>query len=76
MESLQIDILNPKAKKLLKELADLKLIKINKQPKTPDFTSLIKKIRTSSTDELTFDEITKEVELVRTKRYDKKENNS
>ena len=31
METLQIDILNPKAKKLLEDLADLDLIKINNQ---------------------------------------------
>ncbi len=30
MESIKIDILNPKAKKLLQNLADLKLIKIKK----------------------------------------------
>lgn len=37
METIQIDILNPKAKKLLRDLADLKLIKINKQKNTQLF---------------------------------------
>lgn len=70
MESLRIDILNPKAKKLLKNLADLNLIKINKSDNS-NFSDLIEKIRTSATDEISFDEITKEVEEVRKSRYGK-----
>ena len=34
MNTLTIDILNPKAKKLLKDLADLKLIAIQDAPKS------------------------------------------
>ena len=37
METIQIDILNPKAKKLLRNLADLNLIKINKEKEKTDF---------------------------------------
>lgn len=40
METVQIDILNPKAKKLLKNLADLNLIKIIKSQKNPIFWAL------------------------------------
>ncbi|MBZ9779903.1 hypothetical protein LB452_13320 [Psychroflexus sp. CAK8W] len=71
METIQIDILNPKAKKLLRNLADLNLIKINKQKKKSDFSSLLQKLRSKSTDEISFDEITDEVEQVRKERYEK-----
>ncbi|WP_179020912.1 hypothetical protein [Winogradskyella forsetii] len=71
METIRIDILNPKAKKLLKDLADLNLIKINKEKYKSEFTTLLKKIRAKSNDEITLDEITKEVEQVRKSRYEK-----
>ena len=71
METIRIDILNPKAKKLLKDLADLNLIKINKEKYKSEFTTLLKKIRAKSKDEITLDEITKEVEQVRKSRYEK-----
>jgi len=70
METIRIDILNPKAKNLLKNLADLNLIKINKDKKS-DFSTLLKKLRTKSKDEISLDEITKEVEEVRKSRYEK-----
>lgn len=69
METIQIDILNPKAKKLLRNLADLNLIKINKN-KT-DFSDFLQKLRSKSSDEITLDEITDEVEKVRSSRYEK-----
>lgn len=68
METIRIDILNPKAKKLLKDLADLNLIKINKEKS--DFPALLKKLRTKSKDELSLEEITNEVEQVRKSRYE------
>jgi hypothetical protein len=71
METFRIDILNPKAKNLLKQLADLNLIKITKVKKNSDFSSLLKKMRAKSKDELSFEEITKEVEEVRKSRYGK-----
>lgn len=70
METIRIDILNPKAKKLLKDLADLNLIKINKEKYKSEFSTLLKKIRAKSNDEITLDEITKEVEQVRKSRYE------
>jgi len=70
METIRIDIINPKAKKLLKDLADLKLIKIKKDVKT-DFSSLLQKLRTKSSESLSLNEITKEVENVRKSRYEK-----
>jgi hypothetical protein len=70
MESIRIDIINPKAKRLLKDLADLKLIRINKDVKS-EFSNLIKKLRNKSSKDLSLDEITKEVENVRKSRYEK-----
>jgi hypothetical protein len=70
METIRIDILNPKAKNLLKDLADLNLIKIKKEKKS-DFSNLLKKLRSKSKEELNLDEITKEVENVRKSRYEK-----
>ena len=67
MESVQIDILNPKAKKLLKNLADLNLIKIQKSTQS-DFSELLKKFRSKSSESPSLDEITKEVEKLRIKR--------
>ncbi len=69
METIQIDILNPKAKKLLRNLADLNLIKINKNKS--DFSDLLQKLRAKSSDEISLDEITDEVEKVRSSRYEK-----
>ena len=71
METIQIDILNPKAKKLLRNLADLNLIKINKAKNKSDFSALLQKLRANSTDEISLDEITNEVEQVRKLRYEK-----
>ena len=71
METIQIDILNPKAKKLLRNLADLNLIKINKPKTKSDFSALVQKLRTKSDDDISFEEITKEVEQVRKSRYEK-----
>ena len=69
METIRIDILNPKAKKLLKDLADLNLIKIKKDKKS-DFSNLLKEMRSNSSEEISLDEITKEVENVRKSRYE------
>jgi len=71
METIRIDIINPKAKSLLKGLADLNLIKINKENKKSDFSTLLKKLRTKSKSEISLDEITNEVEEVRKARYEK-----
>lgn len=69
MSTLQVDILNPKAGKLLKDLASLGLIQI--RPIAEDgFMKAIEKIRTKAKDKVpSLAEITKEVEFVRSKRY-------
>ncbi|UZH56491.1 hypothetical protein JRG66_06420 [Salinimicrobium tongyeongense] len=69
METLRVDIINPKAKKILKELADLNLIKI-KEEKKSDFSKLVKKIRSKPVENINLEEITKEVESVRNSRYE------
>jgi len=69
--TLQVDILNPKATKLLQNLADLNLISI-KETQEDDFLKIIKKLRSkASYNPPTLEEITKEVESVRAKRYAK-----
>ena len=69
MAILNIEILNPRAKKLLEDLAALKLISISEKTSNP-FFDVIKKLRSKKSG-LSLDEITKEVEAVRTKRYGK-----
>lgn len=70
METLKIDILNPKAKKLLDSLAELKLIRINPE-KEASFTNLMDILSSKSDEKITLEEITKEVEAVRKARYEK-----
>lgn len=70
METLTIDLLNPKAKALLKELADLKLIRIREEEGKGDFQELLDKLRSKSEVAPSLEEITKEVEAVRAKRYE------
>jgi hypothetical protein len=70
MNTMRIDILNPKAAKLLKDLADLNLIAIKDTSKN-GFASVLKKLRLKAKSAPTLGEITKEVELVRSKRYAK-----
>ena len=71
MESLRIEIINPKAKRLLKNLADMELIKIKKETVKSDFSELLDKLRSQSEIAPSLDEITKEVESVRKARYEK-----
>jgi hypothetical protein len=70
MNTLRIDILNPKAARLLKDLADMNLIAIRDSSKG-GFESILKRLRSKVDSAPSFEEITKEVELVRAKRYAK-----
>ena len=71
MDTLQIDILNPKAIQLLKDLADMDLISI-RDSSDDGFLKLVNKIRDKAKDNPpTLEEITNEVELVRANRYAK-----
>ena len=68
METLRIEIVNKKAKKILKELADLNLINIQNIDPSKSFQDLLNRLR-SNKETPSLDEITKEVELARAKRY-------
>ena len=70
MNTITINILNPKAARLLKDLADLNLIAIQDTSKS-GFASILKKLRSKAKSAPTLEEITNEVELVRSKRYAK-----
>lgn len=70
MNTMRINILNPKAVRLLKDLADLNLISIQDNSKN-GFAKVLKKLRSKAKSAPSFDEITNEVELVRKKRYAK-----
>jgi hypothetical protein len=71
MEALKIEILNPKALKLIKGMQDLKLIKVTDEP-VSTLKAYLKKMRRNSTSAPSLEEITKIVEDVRAKRYEKK----
>ena len=69
MVTYEVDILNPKATRLLQDLAALDLISL-KKTKGNGFLKAIDKIRKKAAGNApTLEEITKEVESVRTKRY-------
>ncbi|NBC04589.1 MAG: hypothetical protein GVY20_12900 [Bacteroidetes bacterium] len=70
METIKIDILNPKARKLLNDLAELDLIAIRKST-NKEFSEVVQKIRSKSDKELNEDEIAQEVEAVRKARSNK-----
>lgn len=70
MRTMQIEILNPKAARLLRDLEDMNLISI-KKPAKKSLTALLEKLRTNENSPPSLEEITKEVEIVRTKRYGK-----
>jgi hypothetical protein len=67
---MRIDILNPKAAKLLEDLAEMNLIAIQDTSKN-GFAIILKKLRSKAKLAPTLDEITSEVELVRSSRYAK-----
>jgi len=66
----QVDVLNPKADKLLQDLADLKLIALSKASNDDPFLTVVRRLRKkAAANPPTLEEITKEVEAVRSKRY-------
>lgn len=72
METLRIEILNPKAKDLLKGLVGLDLIRITEEKEQQGFQELLTKLRKNAKTAPSLKEITKEVEAVRRARYEKK----
>ena len=75
MESLRIEIINPKAKSLIKSLADMDLIRIKKEEVRCELKELLDSLRKYSDEAPSLDEITKEVESVRKARYEKQKSN-
>ena len=65
MDTYQIEIIEPKAKKLLEELVNLNLIKFRRVEPIQQFQELVQKIRAKEAEPLSLEEITAEVELVR-----------
>lgn len=71
MTTIQVDILDPKAGKLLRDLADMHLISIH-DASHDGFLKLLKKLRLKARNSsLTEKEISKEVKIVRTRRCGK-----
>lgn len=71
METLRIEILNPKAKAILKNLADLKLISIKRERKKAEIKNLLKKLRQYPDIVPSVEDIANEVETARKIRYGK-----
>ena len=71
MEALKIEILNPKALQLIKDMQDLKLIKISDEP-VSKLKAYLKKMRRNSSTAPGLDEIAKLVDEVRAKGYAKR----
>jgi hypothetical protein len=69
METLKIEILNPKAKNIIKNLADLNLISIKDKVSPRLFSELLNKLRQKNDSIPSSEEISQEVEKVRVKRY-------
>jgi hypothetical protein len=71
METVKVDILNPRARKLLRNLADQNLIVI-RENKSDYFQQLLADLRSQSHQAPDLEVITGEVEKVRTRRYSTK----
>ena len=69
MTTYQVNVLNPKADKLLKDLADLDLISLLETSSDP-FLAIVNRLRDNAGETPpTLEEITEEVETVRSQRY-------
>jgi len=69
MEALSVQIINPKAKALLMNLAEMNLIQIKAKPV---LSEILARLRRNEAEIPTFEEITEEVELVRKNLYEAK----
>lgn len=69
METLTIDVLNPKARNILIDLEELNLIKINYNIQVNDFQSLLTKLRSKKDIAPSDAEILAEVKIARKQRY-------
>jgi len=73
MKTIELNILNPKAEIILKDMEKKKLIAIQK-PSKSTLQYVLNKLRSNAKTAPSLKEITKEVELVRAKRYAKVKN--
>lgn len=73
MVSYQVDIIDPKASKLLRDLADMNVIAI-RNVSDNSFMNIVKKLRENAKEigEPSSKDITAEIESIRTKRHAKK----
>lgn len=74
MDTYQIEIIEPGAKRLLDDLANMNLITVQPFEQKRLFKRLLEKMRSSEPIAPTLEEITAEVESVRAKRYARKTN--
>ena len=75
METITINIINPKAKKLIKDLVDLDLISIKEPSEKSNIKKFLELTINPSLEEISLEEITDEVEAVRKEMYEKTKNN-
>jgi len=73
METMNIELINPKARILLQDLAELNLISIKKQSA---LSEILTKLRRNEAELPSLEDITKEVESVRQARYERKTQNN
>ena len=69
MESIRIEILNPKVKKILQNLADLNLIRMQEKDDISSLKNLFTRLRSDEKNTPSMDEITSAVEEERARRY-------
>ncbi len=74
MDTYEVEIIEPKAKRLLDDLAELKLITFRPSAAAERFAQLREKIRKRGENALTLDEIIAEVESVRAERLSRTSN--
>ena len=67
--NIQIELLDPKAKRLLEDLAALGIIRIKEDSSKDKFTALLDQFRSQESVPPTPEEIASEVEQVRKERY-------
>jgi len=72
MDTYQVEILEPGAKRLLEDLAEMDLITVHAIEPKKSLRRLLERMRSAGGNGLTPDEITEEVELVRSERYVRK----
>ncbi len=73
METVTINILNPKMESILKEFESLKLISILPNSKEK-FKFVLSKIRSKSDSKITLEEIQKEVDMIRERDFNDEKN--